>query len=230
MDKRELAKLGTSSWDKLRKAIKAGDKDASQRLLDVTFENAQKMRGVLTDAINIALSTLAEEAGEEAVHRAMRQFYVRDVKPFLGSDMGDLDAVEKLKRRAHAWTEGHGVPIEIEEDEEKYILHIPCDTGGRIVGRGGFGKTKTAYPWSGGKKGVGYYCTHCPISFELACVEEGRHPWWITLPPVRKGQQCRQYIYKRAEDIPLRYYRRLGYGKPTPQTRGKNNPRAGAGS
>lgn len=214
MNAEKLMGKQASSWERLRQAIEKGDKAEALKLLEIVSENASGMRGVLTDAIDIALTALAGGAGEEAVHQAMRKFCARDVRPFIGPDTGDLTAIEKLGRRVQLWTEGHGVPVDVEEDREKYILRIPCDTGGRIVNRGKFGKTKRPYPWSGGQKGVGYYCTHCPISFELVCVEQGLPPWWITSPPRKAGDKCTQYIFKNDQIIPEEYYARLGHKKP----------------
>ena len=215
MNKQELTELGLSSWDRLRLAVEKGDKKQALLLMENMHKNTIQIYGHLTDTIDLLLSTLAHNEGEEEIYKIQRANSLRVVIPSPAmKDFAGLNADDKLKKRVGHWTELHGVPADIEEDSEKYIIRVNCNTGSDLVNRGNYGKTKRPYTWSASQKGISYYCVHCTISFELLWTEQYGYPLWITFPPQKPGDKCTQYIFKDTKSIPEEYYRRLGLEKP----------------
>ena len=105
----------------------------------------------------------------------------------------------------------------IEEDDEKFTFTLKCDTGGSINLWPRHGRTKKAHPWSWGQKGVSYYCAHCPIVWEIMCIEKGGRPVWQCNP--QPDGRCIQYLYKEWEKIPAEAYQRVGLKRDRQQAR-----------
>jgi len=54
---------------------------------------------------------------------------------------------------------------------------------------------------------------HCALNEKLP-MEWGGHPLWVTEYDADASKPCAWVFYKRAEDIPERYYARAGHRKP----------------
>lgn len=214
MEKQELKRLSISIWDQLHRAVQAGDKSKATELIEEIQENVKKIKGVMTDCIDLALTSLAEQCGEEVVSDVMEKFSGNSIWPVFGEDFARLSGDERLRRRAYGWTALHGVNITIGEDEEKFILKIPCSTGGLLVAKKERGKVKETHPRFCGERDISLYCTHCLVAFEVMALNRQGHPWWINFPPKRAGELCVQYHYKDITKTPEIYYRRAGKDKP----------------
>jgi hypothetical protein len=213
MKKEELAQLSVPIWDRLRAAVAAGDKDKAMKLIDETYGNVMQLRGILMDFIDATMSALAEKAGETAVYELTRQICQDTLMPVFGAKLPKLDAEGRIRDRISAWALRHGMPVEIEEDDEKYVFHIPCDTGGHLTAKADSGRTTKAYPWSCQQSGVVYYCLHCPVAAEVMAIEQHGYPFWITFPPKKAGEKCVQYHFKDVHSTPEEYYSRVGMEK-----------------
>lgn len=200
------ADLEISTVQKLQKAIENKDFEEALVRLEELRQGDRKLRNALVDWIDTHLMFISEKLGEEAVEEALRDVFNRTLRPFLGRELGEMDAEERMKKRAYIWTGVHNVDISIDEDEEKFTLKWPCDTGGRVVTKEKFGKTSRPYPWSNLRKGMSYYCTHCTIAYEIMFTEQFGFPDFIVLPPDKPGDLCTQIIYKRTGDIPSEYF------------------------
>jgi hypothetical protein len=216
MEKEELKELSVSIWDKLRDAVAEGDKSKAARLIDETYDNVMQLRSILMDFIDATMSALAAKAGEEAVYEVTRQICQQTLVPLFGEKLSKLDTEGRLKDRAFAWTVRHGMNVDIEEDEEKFIFRLPCDTGGYLAAKEGSGRTSQAYPWSCGESGINFYCLHCPVAAEVMAIEQYGYPFWINFPPKKAGEKCVQYHYKDVNRAPEEYYRRAGKEKLAP--------------
>jgi hypothetical protein len=214
MEKKEKKEISISIWDRLGAAIQEGDKSKAIALFKETKEEFDKFRASYLDFPNFTLTALAEKCGEEAVHEVLRKIAEETIWVHFGKEFPRWSAEERIRRRAWAWTRSHGVGIDIEEDDEKFIVRIPCDTGGVILGKKECGRVKEPHPWSAGERDIGYYCTHCLIAFEEMAIERYGHPWWITFPPKKAGERCVQYHYKDITQTPEKYYQRTGKSKP----------------
>jgi len=206
MKKNELKKLEVSTFQKLREAIEKGEKEEAIARLAELREGDTKLRNALVDWIDTLLIFISEKLGEKAIEEAVRTFFQRgDLRAFLGAELGELNAEERMKRRANVLTGVHNRDITAEEDDEKFTLKWSCHTGGRVVSKGNFGKTSRPYPWSNSQMGIAYYCAHCIIGYEMMFMEQFGFPNFIVIPPRKEGDLCTQYMYKEFQKIPESY-------------------------
>ena len=158
------------------------------------------------------LSYIGEHCGEDAVYEIHRKNIENTLLPMFHRLFETKDIEEKIRKRAAVWTHFHMISLdEIEEDNEKFTFKIQCDSGGSIRQWPDYGKTKEGHPWSYGEKGFCYYCGHCPIFHEIMPIEKYGFPNLITDP--QPGGKCYQYLYKDPEDVPEKYYNRIGLKK-----------------
>ncbi len=214
MEKQDLRELAIPIWDRLRNAVAEGNKEKAMKLIDETISNTTHIKGILMEFIDATMSALAEKAGEEAVLEVTRNICQNTLMAVFGEKFPKLDTDGRIKDRVYAWAVRHGVNFDIEEDEEKFIFRIPCDTGGRLTAKPESGRTSRGYPWSCGESGVVYYCLHCSVAAEVMAIEQNGYPFWINFPPKKAGEKCIQYHYKDVHKVPDEYYRRVGKEKP----------------
>jgi len=213
MDKSELDDLKICIYGKLRSAIEGGCKDEALALLDEIDKNRADYRNVYLSWIDLLLTYIADRMGEEAVYDTMRIFDGKMVRQTIAGAAGDIDADDRLRKRAYIWTSLHGGTIdEIEEDHEKFILKFRCPSGGAVRTKEDYGRTKKAYLWTYGMEGFPYYCVHCPVSFDIMSIEDMGYPAWVTLH--QPEGRCVQYLYKDPAAVPEEYYKRVGKEKP----------------
>jgi hypothetical protein len=215
MEKEELKELTVSIFERLRQAIKKGDKEKALALTDEIDRNKHDFDESYRVWIDLLLTTIADKLGEEALYEIHRINGERALWPRLGWIMDPiLPPEEKIRRRAYTWTHWHGTTLDaIEEDEEKFTLRIKCDSGGSIRMWPQYGKTKKGHPWSWGEKDFCYYCAHCPIVFEIMAIEKAGYPAWLVNP--EPEGRCVHYLYKNPADVPEKYYKRVGMKKKT---------------
>ncbi len=169
------------------------------------------------------MSFIATNYGEEALYKAMRQIGemfrpTRDVVLTLTPE--EMAQFRAESFRFHLSGPGALGDITVVDEEDRYsIILDPCGTGGRMRRNGrteppyNYGSTRKAYPWSWGKAGVPYYCTHCCVFSEILPIEWVGYPARIHEPPEKNSDPCRLYIYKKPELIPEKYFTRLGKTK-----------------
>ncbi len=215
MKKNELEELGVSGWTKLNAAIGKGDKNEALQLADKLKAGRKKLLDVELDLIDVLLDTLAKGLGEDSVYQVLRIFYERHLRHLRkGAIEGfDAGAEERLKALADILTMSHGVDLDIEEDKEKFIIKVPCDTGGRLIARGQYGGTSQEYPWSNMQKDFCYYCAHCVVSWEIMPMEELGYPAWVISSPQKPGEPCTLLLYKDPKAVPEQYYHLVGMEK-----------------
>ena len=212
MDKRELKELTVSIYDKLIQAIKEGDKEKAGALVDEIKRNKYDFDNSYREWIDMMLTYVADRLGEEALYEIHRMNAERALWPRFGWVFGPMSVEDKVRKRAYAWTNWHGINIdEIVEDDEKFSIKYKCPSGGTVRMWPHHGKTRKAYPWSWGEKGISYYCLHCPIVYDIMAIEKHGHQPWITLQ--HPEGHCELQIYKDPEKIPEKYYRRVGLKK-----------------
>ncbi|MCP4724137.1 MAG: hypothetical protein GY863_03830, partial [bacterium] len=120
----------------------------------------------------------------------------------------------------------------VTEDEKKFTFHMhPCASGCRLwlrgiyePGRGGK-LTEKAHRWTFNRKDFPYYCIHSAFLNEILPYEEFGYIMWPTDEPEGPEDECRWHIYKDPNDIPDKYYERIGVKKnyipPVPVKRKK---------
>lgn len=213
MDKKELKELTVSVFERLRQAIKAGDNEKAVALIREIDRNKHDMDESYRIWIDIMLTYIADKMGEEALVEVHRMNGERFILPrHMWMLESKMSPDERARERALMWTYWHGTPIiKMEEDKEKFSITVKCDSGGSIRTWPEYGKTKKAYPWSWGEKGMSYYCAHCAIVLEQMPIEKVGFPSWISEP--KPGGVCVQHVFKDPMKTPEKYYKRVGMKK-----------------
>lgn len=215
MKKEELKEMGLTSYEKLKICIEQGDKSKALHLLDEIIKNRESNRHWFMDLIDLLLIRLAEKAGEEEIYKLLIDLdHLRSASGAgLFGNRTKLSPEEVVKTRARTWTASHAVPIELEEDHEKFTLTIPCPTGGRLRRKAEYGKTRKPHPWSHGEAGFCLYCAHCITFFEMIAIEKFGYPLWVNNPLSKPEGTCQQTIYKDPKFVPEEVYKRVGKEK-----------------
>lgn len=201
-----LPELGVSTWTSVRKAIKEGKTGEALELIDYELGLVFGLIDSLTMFRNMSLARLAE-FDEDAVGKIERERYTPWVKIWLSTTPG----VEESLRRSIEQFRVHS-QIEIIEEPDRYVMKLdPCGTGGRLRRSGKeVSGTKKAQPWSWGKSGVCYYCTHCCLMQEVLSIEMRGYPICVTQYPDNPAAPCVHLYYKKPELIPDEFFIRLG--------------------
>lgn len=228
-----VEELGISSYDRLRDAVKAGDRETALKLIDYVQIEGKGLHDLYCDWTYALLTWIADNYGEEKLLEVFRYSKEKTSLAFYDQLKG-LKTVKQLVQwfaeqvRAHRSGPGERGNIEVREEEDKYVIASdPCGSGGRMRRQGeldktpprtgppfNFGKTKKEYPWSWFRKDVPYYCLHCSIWHEMMPIEEKGAPTKVTEYNPDPNAPCKFYFYKKPELFPEKYYERVGLRKP----------------
>ena len=228
-----LPELGTSTWGRIKEAIRKGRTEDALELVDYLLPEGKRLHDLMCDWVYAELDFIARHMGEEAVCQAIRyagetirQPYIHHIERLTVEERVYLQA-EGM--RSHRSGPGELGNIEIQEEEDRYVLSFdPCGSGGRMRRTGQldripprtgppfhFGVTSNAYPWSWGKKGVPYYCLHCCIWSEILPIEWIGYPIRITDYTDDPEEPCRFLFYKDPKRIPHYFFERIGKKRAT---------------
>lgn len=217
----ELERMGTPRADRAKSAVKEGDKEKALKEIQGMFHEFLSMHNLMRDWIAALYTYIYNTYGEEALYEANHKACSFWLRRFL-EKYAEADPPRRAVMLA-AGFRGHLVPLKVEEDEEKFtITMLPCGSGAKLVLDGDYEPTgelariEKAQPQTLSKKDFPIYCTHCAFQ-EIIPIEKYGYPIFITDCPDgdRIGQEnCRVYIYKNPEDIPERFFKRLGMKKP----------------
>ncbi len=227
-----IEELGISSYDKLREAVKAGDKETALKLVDYVQIEGKGLHDLYCDWSYAFLTWIADNYGEEKLPEVLRYSKEKTGLAFYDQIKG-LKTVKQLvqwyaeQMRAHRSGPGESGNIKVREDKDKFVIEFdPCGSGGRMrrgslvdktPARTGppfnFGKTKKAYSWSWFMKDVPYYCLHCSIWHEIMPIETKGVPTKVTEYCPDPNAPCQFVFYKEPEQVPEKYYKRVGLEK-----------------
>jgi hypothetical protein len=225
----ELTDLATPYPDLILKNIQNKNFKAAKRLCEEMKNSQILLHDFYAESCTILWSWVGENLGEETVdgmfryifeHSARRQFF----DAACAEAPSHLSVILLAKSwRAHSCFEAGEFPgkFSIHEDDEKFTFRLdPCGSGLRLWKKGFYlpqkgGKvSENARTWTYNRKGFPYYCIHCPFLNELLPYESqyGSIMWPVD-PPDGPGDICCWHIYKDRNDIPDKYYDRLGIEK-----------------
>ncbi len=191
-------------------AMRAGRLDDAAELIEYGCGEDTRTHDSFVMIIDAFCRSLAA-FNEEEVEKAFRQRYGPLAQVFLSGN----PSVELLLQRGLEFQRAHHGSFTVTEERDRYVVTCdPCGSGGRLrrVAKN-VGVTKKPYPWSWGKVGIPYYCSHCSIMMEIAPIEVRGYPIRITLPGDRPEAPCIHYYYKKPELIPEEYFARVGKKK-----------------
>ncbi len=228
-----VEELGISTYDRLRDAVKAGDKETALELVDYVQHEVKGIHDVYCDWSYAFLTWISDNCGEEMLPDVLRYTNEKISLAFFDQLKGLKTVKQRVQwyteqMRAHRSGPGETGTIKVWEEEDRYVIECdPCGSGGRMRRMGeldrtpprtgvpfNFGKTKKAYPWSWYMEDVPYYCVHCCYWSELMPMEATGAPTRIAEYDPDPNAPCRLYFYKKPELIPEKYYRRVGLEKP----------------
>ena len=216
MDGSEIEKY---EWDSVYEAIKSGRTEEALKLLEQGLDMSTLQHNSLVSFAGMAITHLAR-FGEEELEKLFRDRYGPQAQEWISTTPGAKESVEKF-----AWLmENPHSKVTITEEPDKYVLTLaPCRTGGRlrrgvVVGPSKasgvkIGTTKSAYPWSWGKSGVSYYCSHDCVFLEIVPIELRGYPIGVVRYAEKPEDPCVILFYKKPELIPEEYFTRLGKTK-----------------
>jgi len=224
--------LGIPTQNLIEEAIDKGDYEEAKNLNRTSLNEFKALHDLYCDWVWDMLSKISDRFGENEVYTILRAtqekwMLKRTWKAFSKMDVKtQVDLTAEVMRTHRCGPKQDGELI-ISEDQEKYSITMdPCGSGGRMR-RGdpidgtpsrlgppyNFGVTKQKHSWSWGKKGVPLYCTHCAVN-EILPIEWGGYPLWVTDYNQDEKQPCRWLFYKKPNQIPEKYWTRLGKQKP----------------
>jgi hypothetical protein len=203
------AELAIPNFDMVSEAIKGGKRGEALDFLQYVRAESQRNNDGFVSWIEMLLTYLAG-FDEEEILKICKQFFYPMTKEFLANTHGVKEILEKCtasQRRHHA-------NLTVTEETDRYVVRYdPCGSGGRLRRTRDVGLTKKAHPWSWGKAGVPYYCTHCCIHWEIIPAELCGYPTKITLVGDRPEDPCVHLFYKKPNLIPEEYFTRIGMKK-----------------
>ncbi len=106
--------------------------------------------------------------------------------------------------------------VTVEEDTRRFTFRqSPCGSGGRLIADGAYdgpdalSRVDEPGPLSFGAPPVPVYCTHCAIWNGAATLRWFGRVHWVFEQPARPDGGCTLNLYKRREDTPEAYVRRV---------------------
>ncbi len=207
----KLTDLGVPTATLACEAVKAGRTEEALELIEYGSFEAKKMHDASVSVIDDFLGYLARRFGEEEIARLWRECFHPRVAARVALKL-------TLEQQVHRYAEdhrGHGADIEVFEERDRYVLKLnTCGSGTMLrKTRANLGVTNEAHPWSWGKAGIPYYCTHCCIAFEIIATELQGYPARIHACPEKAEEPCFNFVYKKPECIPEEYFTRVGTTK-----------------
>jgi len=221
--KEELKEMGTPIAERIQAAIDARDLVKAKEL-------AQQMHResllILHDTYLIWLTGLltfiGRRYGDEALEEALRESSAAVQGGFAQEwmrleEQGDYRGKVELMA---SYLRMHLMPIEIEEDDEKFVFEMhPCGSGGHLILNGyysppiNFLKVAKPQPMTYGRKDFPVYCCHGAINAMLT-IEAGVPPLCYEDPSDELGKTpCKFYMYKDPKNVPAELYAKVGKKK-----------------
>jgi len=138
-----------------------------------------------------------------------------------------FDKWEQMSAREFAATtvfllQQHMGRVQVNEDGERFtIRQSPCGSGGRLRLTGAYQGAQALpfvqgpSPLTFGQPEVPVYCSHCAVWNGTATLRWYGRAHWVFGDPARADGGCILHIYKRREDAPADYIRRVTWPAAT---------------
>ena len=206
----DLQELSIPTWELVSESIRKNKIDEALKYLSYGCSENMRMHDGSILFTSMLLNYLAINFGENQIEKMLRERYVPRVEEWLKT----LPDVQGSLYRISESMRGHFSKFTIKEEKDRYVFRFdPCGSGGRLMRTSPVGVTKKAYPWSWGKKGISYYCTHCCLLFEIIPIEIRGYPISVVCCPEKPTDPCIHMYYKQPNLIPKKYFERLGMKK-----------------
>jgi len=215
---RDLDSMTVPLWEQAREALRAGDTERAEQLVDRAVEQWRSLQNYSINWITSLLSFVGRELGEDGVERALRATGEEFVRDRRDPQWDHLPAAVRAKAIARAMVANFG-ECEVEEDDEKIVLSFRCGTGGRLIdeeryGDDGYLVLRERGPQTFMRDELPVYCAHCSVNNEMQPVEWGRRPVTVEYPPDGPGGRCVHHVYRDTAAMPAEVYERIGKVPP----------------
>ncbi len=205
----DVTELAIPTWTLVREAIQSGRTDEALDFMEYECTRNKEVHDILVQFMERFITHIAS-FGEEEVEKIWRQIF----DSLAGSLGSRALSVEETLQLDAEFQRCHYGDFTVVEEPDRYVMTCdPCGSLGRLRRTRSVGVTKKAYPWSRGKSGVPYYCTHCAIFWEIIPIEQQEYPKRIHLLGDRPEDPCVHLFYKKPELIPEEYFTRIGKTK-----------------
>ena len=150
----------------------------------------------------------------------------------LATAEGQRDGFEKWERLSAAefaaasalLLQQHMGQVQVAEQADRFTIHqSPCGSGGRLRLGGAYDAQREGAavpplpfvsgpnPLTFGEAAAPVYCTHCAVWNGTATLRWFGRAQWVFDAPARADGSCTLHIYKRREDAPTEYARRVAH-------------------
>jgi hypothetical protein len=215
----ELKAMGTRTVDALIAAIEEGRPEDAKKLGRRMYREFEAMHDLYRDWTTALLSFIYRNYGDQALYDSLSEGCRSWVQPLLELYENTPEPGKRARMLATG-LRGHLQPLEIEEDDEKFIFRmVPCGSGGRLINEGCYDQPKNFATVSKAQaityhiKDLPIYCAHCPFQ-EIIPIELKGYPLFVTIPSQKLGQEpCSILLYKDMRAVPEEYFQRVGKAK-----------------
>ena len=215
----ELAEMGTLTVDAIQRAIDDGEYEKAKGLSRRMYKEFLAMHDLYRDWVTATLSFVGRSYGDDVLYEALEEGCSAWISPLM-ERYGKADPRRKAQILATG-LRGHLQPTKIEEDDEKLTFTFEvCPSCGRLVREGlyepprSFYKIAKPHLMTYGQANFPVYCAH-DVFQEILPIEWTGVPLFACEPAEKPGEgPCRIHLYKNPQDIPAKYYERVGKKKP----------------
>ena len=212
---KELEEMGTRTVDLIERAINSGDRETAKKLSQRMYKETLAGHDFYRDWVTALLTFIGKQYGDDVLHKALEESFGPLLEPML--DMYEEADIRQRVQLFAATLRAHYQPVEISEDEEKFIFRTkPCGTGGRLVLEGKYGpprnylKVKKPQAMTYWKEDFPVYCCHGYFVASIP-VAKGRVPAFFEIPSNEIGKEsCEFWLYKDPNTIPPEAYAKAG--------------------
>lgn len=209
MRKDDVTDLSKPTWALVQEAIQAGKTDEALNFMNYGCTESRDTHDRVVSWTEMCITHFANTFGEEELGNFFEPMFYPRVKEWLST-------THSVEETLQDWAEhqrGHFANFAVVEEPDRYVVRCdPCGSGGRLRRTRSVGVTKKSYPWSWGKSGVPYYCTHCVVWSTIPIKLRG-YPVKIYLVGDKPEAPCIQLFYKSPELIPEEYFSMIGMKK-----------------
>ena len=227
--KKELKEMGTLTRELIKAAIDADDKVRAKELTDRMYGEFLEMHDMYMFWVTALLTFIGRRYGDKILEEALMESWTIPVQSFQ-PEWQQFEKEGNLRGKAERMARGlrgHLMPIDIKEDEEKFVFEMqPCGSGGRLMLNRcyeppvNFLKIEKPQPMTFGQNHLPVYCSHAAIMAMLAT--EFGELFWVEQPSDKVGEKrCKIYVYKDPKTIPAEIYAKLGKKKSSGKQRSR---------
>jgi hypothetical protein len=200
--------------------IEARDDEAAISRARALHDEALRRHDRGMSRVSAILSFIGRQAGLDGIGKALQEAMSSGM-------LGNQTFRERAEALMH-FTRVHLQSFDLLEDDEKITFRCRiCPSAGRMIAAGHYEAPRSdlmvqgPHPLTYGRDEIPVYCCHEPI-METDSFESTGVPLFIVDPAERLGfEPCNTYLYKNSDDIPERFYTRLGLEKPAPKGESK---------